>query len=205
MTETPVPRAAGGGSVVDEAARHGGPPLRRDECGSFGMRIGRDGTWYYLDSPIGRKPLVKLFASVLSRDEDGVYWLTTPVEHGTIEVEDAPFIAVEMEVVAAERPHDQVIRMRTNLDDWVEVDEEHPLRVVHDEATGEPSPYVYVKKGLEAKIARPVYYDLVAMAVEGKGEEAAPPTTGADGRDIKSEGAVVGVWSKGRFFPLGTI
>ena len=189
----------------------GAPVLERDECGSFGMRIGADGTWYYQGSPIGRKPLVKLFSTVLSRDEDGVFWLTTPVEHGTIEVEDAPFIAVEMVIDQAEAGTDQVIRFRTNLDDWVEVDDDHPLRVVHDDATGEPSPYVYVRKGLEAKIARSVYYDLVTLAVEGKGPDHKGDQDAATASGVTSEdpstptGDVVGVWSKGSFFPLGTI
>lgn len=193
MTDTPSSPTPEDANPLDAQAA----VLRRDECGSFGMRIAADGTWYYQGSPIGRKPLVKLFATVLSRDADGVYWLTTPVEHGTIEVEDAPFVAVEMVVDQAAAGHDQVIRFRTNLDDWVEVDDDHPLRVVHDDATGEPSPYVYVRKGLEAKIARSVYYDLVALAVEGKG------TADQGGQD--TEGDVVGVWSKGSFFPLGTI
>lgn len=201
-TTSPTPETA---AALDQAHQEGAPRLQRDECGSFGIRIGADGTWYYQNSPIGRKPLVKLFATVLSRDDDGVYWMTTPVEHGTVEVEDAPFVAVEMEIVqggeAGEgtEPRDRVIRLRTNLDDWVEVGDDHPLRVVHDESTGEPSPYVYVRKGLEAKINRSVYYDLVALAVEGKG-----PDDGADGNTL-TEGEVVGVWSKGTFFPLGTI
>lgn len=202
MTQTsdrPTPDTA---AALDQAARDGGPRLQRDDCGAFGIRIGADGTWYYQDSPIGRKALVKLFATVLSRDEDGVYWMTTPVEHGTVEVEDAPFVAVEMAVEDGPVPRDRVIRLRTNLDDWVEVDDDHPLRVVHDEATGEPSPYVYVRKGLEAKINRSVYYDLVALAVEGKG-----PSDGdtGNGTDAETKGDVVGVWSKGTFFPLGTI
>ncbi len=198
MTDTPATPPEEAGPLESQASG-----LRRDECGSFGMRIGADGTWYYQGSPIGRKPLVKLFATVLSRDDDGVYWLTTPVEHGTIEVEDAPFVAVEMVVDqdddTAPDGARQVIRFRTNLDDWVEVDDDHPLRVVHDDATGEPSPYVYIRKGLEAKIARSVYYDLVALAVEGKG------AAGQGAVELKTTGDIVGVWSKGSFFPLGTI
>lgn len=166
------------------------PRLERNECGSFDIRIDRDGRWFYQGSPIGRMELVKLFASVLSRDADGAYWLTTPAERGTIEVEDAPFVAVEMQVEGNGR--DQVIRFRTNLDEWVTVDAEHPLRVDHDATVG-PTPYVTVRDGLDARVARSVYYDLVALAVEGKNE--------ADGA---LEEGTIGVWSMGRFFTLGS-
>jgi hypothetical protein len=170
--------------------------LDRTECGAFNIRIDRDGRWYYENSPIGRLPLVKLFSTVLSRDSDGVYWLTTPAERGTIEVEDAPFVAVEMEVTGSGR--DQHIRLRTNIDEWVSVDGDHPLwleqeaRVGHD-AAGGPTPYVRIRDRLNARIARPLYYDLVALAVEGK-----------SGADALPEKGSIGVWSKGQFFPLGS-
>lgn len=195
-TETP---ASGGPSSItpdgppgmEGEGKEAGAALPRSECGSFDIRIDRDGRWYYQNSPIGRMGLVKLFASVLSRDEDGVYWLTTPAERGTIEVEDAPFVAVEMTVAGAGA--DQVIALRTNLDDWVEVDRDHPVWLNTDAADG-PTPYVHVRNGLNARIARPVYYDLVALAVEGKCEVEASPEKGT-----------IGVWSKGQFFPLGSI
>ena len=112
-------------------------------CGDFGIRIGRDGTWYYHGSPIGRKPLVKLFSTVLRKDDDGRYWLITPVEKGLIEVDDVPFVAVEMTAEGAGA--DQRVTLRTNLDDCVVLGADHPLRVEEDPETGEPSPYVLVR------------------------------------------------------------
>jgi hypothetical protein len=167
----------------------GGPSGDRPRqvfCGDIDMRIGRDGTWFYHGSPIGRKPLVKLFASVLRRESDGDYWLVTPVERGRIKVDDAPFTAVE--VNAAGNGQDQVLTFRTNLDDEVAADADHPIRVTHNPDTAEPSPYILIRDGLEARILRPAFYELVELAVARK-----------DGaREI------LGVWSKGAFFPLGT-
>ena len=156
-------------------------------CGDFGIRIGRDGTWYYHGSPIGRKPLVKLFSTVLRKDDDGRYWLITPVEKGLIEVDDVPFVAVEM--TADGKGADQRVTLRTNLDDYVVLGADHPLRVEEDPETGEPSPYVLVRDNLEARLARPVFYHLVDI-----GEE----------RQIDGE-TVFGVESSGRFFRLGTL
>lgn len=156
-------------------------------CGDFGIAIGRDGTWYYHGSPIGRKPLVKLFASVLRREEDGEYWLVTPVERGRILVEDAPFTAVE--VTAEGDGRERILRFRTNLDDEIEAGPEHPIRVDHDLASGEPSPYVHVRGRLEARILRPVYYHLVELGDEEQ----------VDGE------VMFGVWSKGYFFSLGPV
>lgn len=158
-----------------------------DLCGDFNMRIDRNGTWYYRGSPIGRAALVKLFSTVLRRDEDGAHWLTTPVENGRIEVEDAPFIAVELIAEGAGRS--QVIRFRTNVDDIVTLDAAHPLRVEEDAASGEPRPYIHVRKGLEARIARAVFYHLVE-----RGEPAS-----------SDEGGEFGVWSSGQFFRLGKL
>jgi hypothetical protein len=155
-------------------------------CGDFDMRIARDGTWFYRGSPIGRKPLVKLFSTVLRR-EDGEYWLVTPVERGRILVDDAPFVAIE--VVAEGQGHDQTLTFRTNVDDEVRLDESHPLRLDHDSASGADVPYVTVRGGLEARILRPVYYHLVEL-----GEFAE-----IDGVEQ------LGVWSAGRFFPLGRV
>ena len=157
-----------------------------DVCGDFRMRIDRNGTWYYQGSPIGRLALVKLFSTVLRKDANGVHWLTTPVENGRIEVEDAPFIAVEM--LAEGTGPAQVIRFRTNVDDVVTLDAEHGLRVSHDSASGEPRPYLHVRKGLEARIARAVYYHLVER---GESDPADP--------------ANFGIWSAGQFFSLGRL
>ncbi|MEQ8355118.1 MAG: DUF1285 domain-containing protein [Kiloniellaceae bacterium] len=159
------------------------PPVSR-----FDIRIARDGTWFHEGRPINRKPLVKLFATVLLRDEDGVYWLRTPVEQGRVEVEDAPFTAVELSVKG--RGRDQVLAFRTNLDDWVEADSRHALRVVETPETGEISPYILVRGRLEALILRPVYYELAELA------EMAPA-------ESDSRGDCLGVWSNGVFFPLG--
>jgi hypothetical protein len=155
-------------------------------CGDFDMRIARDGTWFYRGSPIERKPLVKLFSTVLRR-ESGEYWLVTPVERGRIQVDDAPFTAVE--VTARGTGRDQELSFRTNLDDFVIADCEHPIRVSYHREAGEPSPYVLVRPGLEALILRPVFYHLVEL-----GE-----VRGIDGMDQ------LGVWSRGQFFPLGQL
>jgi len=155
-------------------------------CGDFDMRIARDGTWFYRGSPIGRKPLVKLFSTVLRR-ENGEFWLVTPVERGRILVDDAPFVAVEVD--AAGEGSERRLTFRTNVDDIVTVDEHHPIRIDHDPASGEPRPYITVRGGLEALILRPVYYHLIEM-----------------GEFRERDGAEqLGVWSCGRFFPLGRI
>jgi hypothetical protein len=154
-------------------------------CGDFDIRIARDGTWFHQTSPIRRKALVRLFASVLRREADGEFWLVTPVERGRVIVDDAPFVAVEL--AASGTGTSQVLRFRTNIDDWVEVDAGHPIRVAQAPDSGEPSPYILVRDGLEALIARSVYYHLVELAVEGE-----------EGGET-----VLGVWSKETFFPLG--
>ncbi len=165
----------------------GAAPDETESCGDFDMRIARDGTWFYRGSPIGRKALVKLFASVLRREADGSYWLVTPVERGRIEVEDAPFTAVELKVEGDGRA--RRLTFRTNVDEEVTADASHPIRVAEDPVTGEPSPYVLVRDGLEALILRPVFYELVELAEERV----------VDGR------TVLGVWSAGNFFPLGAL
>ncbi|MDV3442545.1 DUF1285 domain-containing protein [Metapseudomonas otitidis] len=155
-----------------------------DFCGDIDMRIARDGTWYYLGSPIGRKPMVRLFSSIIRRDGDD-YFLVTPVEKVGITVEDAPFVAVSVEVSGeGER---QVLRFVTHVEDEVEAGAEHPIRVVTDPVTQEPSPYVHVRANLEALIHRNVFYQLVELAVVRE----------IDGRRW------LGVWSGGEFFPIG--
>jgi len=148
------------------------------------MRIAADGTWYYRGTPIKRKELAKLFATVLKRGEDGSYWLITPAERGRVEVEDAPFVAVDCEAEGEGR--DQTLRFVTNLDQTVVAGPEHPLRLVEDRESGETRPYLTVRPGLEALIARPLFYRLADLAVP------AP-------EDPKT----VGLWSGGSFFPLG--
>lgn len=170
-------------------------PRAKRECGDFEIRIDRNGGWHYRNSPIGRKELVCLFASVLKREGDGTYWLETPVERGRIEVEDAPFVAVEMwwrdcvcEAEADGRPR-QCLTFRTNLDEIVTADADHPIRVHLCPRTREPRPYITVRPGLEAKINRAVFYELVALG---------QPET-VDGREV------LGVWSEGVFFPIDDV
>ncbi len=162
-----------------------GSTARQPICGDIDIRIDRDGTWFYHGSPIGRKPLVKLFASVLRRDDDGDYWLVTPAERGRIRVDDAPFTAVEVTVTGS--GCSQSLTFRTNLDDEVTADATHPVRVLYAADSEEPRPYILVRDGLPARILRPVFYELVELAeVRRSGEE-----------------EVYGVWSREQFFPLG--
>ena len=161
-------------------------------CGDLGIRIDRQGRWFYHGSPINRKEMVCLFASVMHRSRDGGYVLITPGEMGRIEVEDVPFMAVELFTCGSGR--EMVVSFRTNMDEMVTVDGDHPLRIDEGGASGEPSPYVTVRKGLEARLTRPVYYELVALGWE----EELP---GDDGEGAK----VYGLWSSGNFFPLGRL
>jgi hypothetical protein len=172
-------RAAGG-----QGADNDGPARIPRDCGDLEIRIARDGTWSYRGSPIDRAPLVRLFASVLRREPDGSYWLVTPAERGRVTVDDVPFAAVELTVEGEGR--EQALIFRTNVDDSVTADENHPLRVAIDPATGEPSPYLLVRDGLEARLTRAVFYQLVDLVAEER--------VGDVNR--------FGVWSKGRFFPL---
>jgi hypothetical protein len=141
--------------------------------GDLDMRIARDGTWFYRRSPIARLPLVKLFASVLRREPDGRYWLVTPAERCRIEVEDVPFLAVALAVEGEGR--EQQLIFRTNLDDIVTAGPDHPLRV-ETAASGAPAPYILVRDNLEAKIGRPVFYDLVELG--GRSRSRTPPNLG---------------------------
>lgn len=161
------------------------PSLKPDDCGEFPMRIARDGTWYYRDSPIERKELAKLFSTVLRRNEEGRYLLVTPVERGFITVEDAPFTAVEMTVEGS--GDQQMLRFRNNFDDWVTAGAEHPITVTLDPENGEPSPYIRIRDSLDALIVRSVFYELVGIAEPVE----------FDGREF------LGVWSDGVLFELG--
>ena len=178
-------------SPTQNASAGDGATVRKPfECGALPFLIKRDGVWMYKGSPIRRKELVCLFASVLKRDEDGGFWLETPAERGAIEVEDAPFLAVELEWAGVGR--DQVLTFRTNVDQLITAGPDHPIRISHDILTCEPTPYLLVRPGLgrlpvEARICRAVYYELVALA----------ETEIVHGRTM------VGVWSKNKFFPLG--
>ncbi len=149
-------------------------------CGDIDMRIAADGLWYYMNSPIGRKPLMKLFASILRYDADGKYYLVTPVEKCGIRVDDAPFVAICMSVSGSGR--DQQVKFETNVDDEIVLGPEHPLRVADEAGTGGLKPYVLVRRNLEALVSRALFYDLVALGV--------------------TEGEWFGVWSSGVFYPM---
>ena len=129
-------------------------------CGDLDMRIAADGTWFYLGTPIGRPALVRLFASVVKR-EDGRYFLVTPVEKVGIRVDDAPFLAVEMEI--ENRGPRQSLIFRTNVDDVVRCDAEHRLRFEPEAGTGGLRPYLHVRRDLWAKVTRALFFDLVAI------------------------------------------
>lgn len=175
-------------ALIDRAGTFRGPaPVHLwnpAHCGSIDIRIDRSGTWHHEGRPIRREALVKLFATVLRREPDGGYVLVTPVEKLTIEVEDAPFLAVEL-VVAPEEGDagaGQAIVLRTNVGDVVTVDSHHPLRAAFD-ADGGLVPYVRVRGGLEARLARSLVHELAAYFEERDGD--------------------IGVVSRGDFFVIG--
>lgn len=134
-------------------------------CGDIDMRIDTEGIWHYQDSPINRHSLVKLFSTVVRRDNDGQYWLITPAEMARIQVDDAPFLVVGLEV--ANDKGVRFLRFRTNVDKYVSADAAHPIRVAIDPETSEPRPYVQLAAdGTEARIVRSVFYELAEMAFE---------------------------------------
>ncbi|MGR3461088.1 MAG: DUF1285 domain-containing protein [Roseovarius sp.] len=167
------------------AAKSGGrnlPPVHEWDppfCGDLDMRIARDGTWFYLGTPIGRPALVRLFSTILRKDGDK-YVLVTPVEKVGITVDDAPFVAVDFERDGA--GEGQNLRFETNVGDHVTAGPDHPIRVERDPETGEPSPYVHVRAGLEALIDRKSFYRLVEIGERRDGW--------------------FGLWSDGAFFPV---
>ena len=170
----------------------GAPRRAPRECGDLPFLIKRDGTWLYRGSPIGRREMVCLFSSVLQRDAEGAYWLETPVERGRIQVEDTPWLAVEMDWTGHGRG--QVLSFRTNVDQVVAAGPDHPIRVRTDCCTDEPTPYILIRgqpglPPLEARISRAVYYEMAALAEPGT----------VCGRPK------LGVWSQHRFFALGEV
>ncbi len=186
---TRAPTAAGGlgglEAMLKAQAGDAMPPVERwnpPYCGDIGLEIRADGTWFYQGSPIGRKPLVKLFSRVLRRDPEGGHFLVTPAEKVDVKVADAPFLAVEMET-RGEGPA-RVLTFRTNVDDVVRCGADHPLRFAVERGSGGLKPYLLVRGRLEALVTRALYYDLVEMA------------------DIGPDGAAFGIWSDGAFFPL---
>jgi hypothetical protein len=174
--------AEGIAAAARSAARRGPAPVHLWNppfCGDLDMRIARDGTWFYLGTPIGRKPLVKLFSSILKREDDR-YYLVTPVEKVGISVDDAPFVAVDFTAEGEGRA--QRLTFTTQVDDEVSAGPDHPIRVTRDASSGEPSPYVHVRAGLEALIDRKSFYRLVDLGGVVDGQ--------------------FGVWSGGAFFPF---
>jgi hypothetical protein len=177
--------AAARDAAAASASGKGLPPVHLWNppfCGDLDMRIASDGTWFYLGTPIGRPALVRLFSTILKR-EDGKHFLVTPVEKVGIRVDDAPFLAVEMAKDQDERG--RLLRFRTNVDDWVACDAEHRLRF-ETAADGGLMPYLHVRADLWAKVTRALYYDLVDI-----GEERV-----VDGR------ALFGIVSGGEFFAM---
>ncbi len=173
-------------SAVKEASKKGPPPVHLwnpDFCGDLDMRIARDGTWWYLGTPMGRKELVKLFSSIIRKDGEN-YFLVTPAEKVGITVDDAPFVAVDFEVSG--EGHDQILTFTTHVDDVAIAGPENPIRVVRDTETGEPSPYVLIRANLEALIDRKSFYRLVEIGAH---------------EDLEGE-SWFGIWSSGQFFPV---
>ena len=165
-------RIQGLADFISAQAKDGLPPVDKwnpPYCGDIGMAIGADGTWFYQGSPIGRKPLVKLFSRVLRRDDDGRHYLVTPVEKVDVDVADAPFLAVEMQIEGS--GSEQQLVFRTNVDDIVQCGPDHPLRFVEEAGSGGLKPYVRVRGRLDALVTRAVYYDLVELAGPGEGDD----------------------------------
>lgn len=177
-----TPSAQSLAASITAAKTRGLPPVHLWNppfCGDLDMRIARDGTWFYEGSPIGRPGLVKLFSSILKKEGDR-FFLVTPVEKVGITVDDAPFVAVDFEVEGG--GPDQVLRFVTHVQDHVTASADLPIRVLRDTDTGEPSPYVMVRSGLEALIDRKSFYRLVELGAHHDGW--------------------FGIWSSGAFFPI---
>ncbi len=180
------PSAENLAAAAKAAGKKGPPPVHLWNppfCGDLDMEIRRDGTWFYLGTPIGRHGLVKLFSSIIRKDGDD-YFLVTPVEKVGIRVVDAPFVAVDANATGTGR--DQSITFLTNVEDEVTAGPDHPIRVARDPETGEPSPYILVRANLEALIDRKTFYRLIDL---GAHEE----------RDGESW---FGLWSGAEFFPI---
>ncbi|MDD7910162.1 MULTISPECIES: DUF1285 domain-containing protein [Pseudovibrio] len=188
MSELKMP--AGLQALIDRAggADKSLPPIDKWDppfCGDLDMRIASDGQWYYMGTPITRQALVNLFASVLKRDDDGKYYLVTPVEKIGLTVDDAPFLAVEMDYQPGEDGEGPLFTFRTNTGDVIAAGPEHPMRFENEEATGGLKPYIHVRGKLEALLARPLLYELADHMIE---------------HDVDG-GSVLGIESNGAFFP----
>jgi len=165
------------------------PPVERwnpANCGDIDIRIAKDGTWFHMGAPFTRRELVRLFSTILRKDADGFH-LVTPAEKMRIRVDDAPFVAVLLRAEGDGRGSRLVFT--TNVGDETVASADNPIRVETNPETGEPAPYVHVRKGLEARISRNVFYQLADLGVAGEGDHAGE----------------LGVWSEGQFFPLGPL
>jgi len=164
------------------------PPVEKwnpSHCGEIDIRIARDGTWFHQGTQVARRELVRLFSTIL-RKEDDAYYLVTPAEKMCIRVDEVPFLAVLLDARGTGR--DQQLAFTTNVGDEAIAGPEHRIRVETDRVTKEPAPYVHVRSGLEARISRNVFYQLAEIAGPGEDEFSGQ----------------LGVWSDGVFFPLGT-
>ena len=207
MTERAID---GLGDLARAAQDHGELPVNAWDppyCGDIGMKICADGRWLYQGSPINRLRMVKLFSRILRRDPDGRYYLVTPVEKVGISVEDAPFLAVEMDVAGSGR--DQVLTFRTNVEDVVVIDRDHPLFFRVEAATGGLKPYIRVRGRLNALVTRALYYDLVELAEDvsdWKLDESfmasRPDCVSRQAFKAAVEERVPGVWSQNIWFAL---
>ena len=182
-TASPAPSAEGIAAAARAAQKGRGlPPVDKwnpEFCGDLDMRIARDGTWFYLGTPIGRPKMVRLFSTILRKDGDD-YFLVTPVEKVGITVDDAPFVAIDFEVAGTDQ--EQTLTFLTNVGDSTVAGPDAPIRVVRDPDTGEPSPYVIIRANLEALIDRKSFYRLVEIGAHHEGW--------------------FGLWSGGEFFGL---
>lgn len=177
-----IPSAESLASSAQAAQGKGLPPVDKWNppfCGDIDMRIARDGTWFYMGTPIGREALVKLFSTIIRRDGDD-YFLVTPVEKVGITVDDAPFVAIDFD------PKGDGLEFTTNVGDKVVASADNPIRVVRDAETGEPSPYILVRRNLEALIDRKSFYRLVDLGQE----------------EMVDNLRWFGVKSKNHFFPI---
>lgn len=156
-------------------------------CGDIDMSIDNHGIWHYMGSPIGRSELIKLFSSVMRRDNIGDHWLITPSEMCRIQVDDAAFMAVELTQEGSGK--DQYLTFRTNIDKTYVLSASHPLRIENNPDTGEPAPYIGLDHGIEAKLSRAVFYQLVNLAIE----------------ETVQRDKIYGVWSAGHFSPIGSV
>ena len=182
-----IPNAESIAASARAAAKGRGiPPVHLwnpPHCGDLDIRISRDGTWFYMGTPIGRPELVRLFSTILRKDGDS-YVLVTPVEKVGITVEDAPFVAVDFELEGSGQA--QTLIFTTNVADTVKAGPDAPIRIERDPKTGEPSPYVRIRANLDALIDRKSFYRLVDIGTSEIYE----------GKDW------FGVWSGGQFFPI---